>query len=129
MNYARIFYIPLLIAGGAVLGALCRYAIMAHCEKCGLNKHPVATAVTNGLAAFLIGGCASLFQELDSSCGLVLFSVTGFLASFSTFSTFQAETVALFKTGRWKSGLLYGLGMPILGFLLVEAGVALFRTS
>ncbi|MCE4957980.1 CrcB family protein [Macrococcoides caseolyticum] len=84
------------VALGAPFGALLRFLISKL-----LNGHlPIGTLLINLSGAFLLG-CAAHFSETY----LLLFG-TGFLGSFTTFSTFNVEVLQMMKRD-WRTALVY----------------------
>jgi len=109
-----------LVALGAVPGAWLRFRMVNHLEPMLPRKH-WGTVSVNLLACFVLG----LLISLEASCGegsrrLMLLLGTGFLGSFSTFSSFIAELHAVL---RQRKGLeaIWLLGSSIGGGLLAMA--------
>jgi CrcB protein len=63
-----------------------------------------------------------LFGQLSAAEGARLFLVVGFLGSFTTFSTFSLDTLALWGNGHGLLGLLNAVGSLACGLVLVAAG-------
>jgi len=105
-----------LVAVGGALGAVCRWGVSVALVG---PAFPVGTLAVNVLGAFLLGVLLyerRLRNVIPSRVRLV--AGTGFLSSFTTYSTFAAETVAL-------APALAGLNLAAnyaLGFLAVLAG-------
>lgn len=110
-----------LAAPAGALGALARFGtgrLMAR----GLGLHaPWGVLVVNLLGTFLLG----LLVGLDPADGLVLVVGAGFLGSYTTFSTWMAETDELAAGRRWNAALLNIVGPAIGGLVLGAAGFAL----
>ena len=86
-----------LVAMGAVPGAWLRFRVVNHYEPMIPRKH-WGTFGVNVVACF----CLGLLVGLDQSCGpsasrLLLLMGTGFLGSFSTFSTLMAELFVVLR--------------------------------
>ena len=115
----------LFVAIGAVPGAWLRFRVVNHFEPMLPRKH-WGTFGVNLIACFAIG----LLVGLQASCGLaadrtLLLLGTGFLGSFSTFSTWIAELhETLQRHQRLEAVLLCG-GSLLGGLLAVGAGLAL----
>ncbi|WHY95426.1 fluoride efflux transporter FluC [Peribacillus simplex] len=108
------------IAG--ILGAILRYWIgitfLTH------SSFPFTTLAINLVGSFLLAWLTSnVFKRISISPLLVTTIGTGLIGSFTTFSTFSIETVALFRNGDVLLGFIYviviifgGLFMSRLGF-------------
>jgi fluoride exporter len=88
---------------------------------------PYGTLGVNLLGSFLL----SLVMQVALSTGLSpsvrLFVATGLVGGFTTYSTFNYETLQSLEEGAWALGLL-NLGTTVLGCLLAGLlGVALGR--
>ncbi|RNJ25291.1 CrcB family protein [Halosegnis longus] len=105
-----------LVAVGGALGAVCRWGVGVALAG---PAFPVGTLAVNVLGAFLLG--VLLYDRRFRNAVAArtrLVAGTGFLSSFTTYSTFAAETVAL-------APALAGLNLAAnyaLGFLAVLAG-------
>ena len=118
----------LLVALGAVPGAWLRFRIVNHLEPMLPRKH-WGTFGVNVIACFALG----LLVSLEANCGdgsrrLMLLLVTGFLGSFSTFSTWIAELHATLQLRQRREALLLCGGSVLGGLLAVGAGLALGST-
>lgn len=121
--------IVLLIAVAGALGALSRYGISLAAARWLGPGFPFGTLLVNVIGCLLLGVLAqrglshpSLSKPLQLAIG------TGFLGSFTTFSTFGVETVTLLQDGAWGPALanvglnvLVGLGCAALGMALGRA--------
>lgn len=115
----------LLVALGAVPGAWLRFKLVNHLEPLLPRRH-WGTLGVNLIACFALG----LVVGLEQSCGeaarrLLLLLATGFLGSFSTFSTFVAELEAELAARRWDQATLLLAGSLLGGLLALRAGLAL----
>jgi CrcB protein len=113
------------VALGAVPGAWLRYRVVDHFEPMLPRKH-WGTFGVNVIACFALG----LLVGLEESCGeaakrVLLILGTGFLGSFSTFSTFIAELHAVLRHRLWREALVLVLGSVAGGLLAMKAGLAL----
>jgi CrcB protein len=114
-----------LVALGAVPGAWLRYRVVDHFEPMLPRKH-WGTFGVNVIACFALG----LLVGLEESCGeaakrVLLILGTGFLGSFSTFSTFIAELHAVLRQRLWREALVLVLGSVAGGLLAMKAGLTL----
>lgn len=115
----------LIVAIGAVPGAWLRFRVVDHLEPVLPRKH-WGTFGVNVIACFALG----LVVGLEESCGeaarrVLLLVCTGFLGSFSTFSTFSAELRAELSQRHWGGAALLVGGSVAGGLLAVLAGLSL----
>ncbi len=112
-----------LVALGGALGALTRYGVglaSIHFAEAGL---PVGTWVVNGLGCLVIG--LALPLVVDERARLLL--IVGGLGSFTTFSTYSADTVLLWEAGRRGLAVGNALGSVVVGVVCVAIGLAIGR--
>lgn len=119
--------LPIWIALGAVLGAISRYYLTLLCMQKISRQFPAGTFIVNLSGACLMGFGATVLQSSSSQIPFNSLILVGFLGSYTTFSTYTLETSNLIRQGIYDQALLYGLGSPVVGFLGVEAGIALAR--
>jgi len=113
----------LLVALGAVPGAWLRFRLVNQLEPLLPQRH-WGTVVVNGIACFAIGLLAALQGSLGPGAPrLLLLLGTGFLGSFSTFSTFVAEWQTCLSRGQRREALLLLLSSLLLGLLACAAGL------
>ncbi len=115
----------LMVAIGAVPGAWLRFRVVDHLEPVLPGKH-WGTFGVNVIACFALG----LIVGLEESCGeaaqrVLLLLGTGFLGSFSTFSTFSAELRAELVARHWRSAAVLVSGSVAGGLLAMLAGLSL----
>jgi fluoride exporter len=117
-----------LVAVGGALGALGRYGIGVLAVRAWGAALPVGTWVINLSGSFLIGLVVPVFlAKVGLSDGLRLAVLVGFLGSFTTFSTFSLDTLALLETGRPGWALANAFGSVVLGVALAALGLWLGR--
>ena len=113
----------LLVSIGAVPGAWLRFRMVNHLEPMLPRRH-WGTFGVNVIAAFALG----LVVALERSCPgsgprLLLLIGTGFLGSFSTFSSFIAEVHTELRQGHWGEAALLLVGSLLAGLLALKVGL------
>jgi len=115
----------LLVAIGAVPGAWLRFRLVNHLEPMLPRKH-WGTFGVNLIACLALGLIVSLGQECGEAVKrLLLLLGTGFLGSFSTFSTFMAELHTVLRERHWSEALLLVGGSVLGGLLAIKTGLLL----
>jgi fluoride exporter len=117
----------LLVAAGGALGAVARYLVgQAFAQRFGTHW-PWGTLFIN------LSGCLLISLLLGASSGRLSDSAfryllpIGFVGAYTTFSTYEYETLRLFELGRAGSALAYVAASNLLGFAAVLAGSWLAR--
>jgi CrcB protein len=116
---------PIAIALGAVAGSLARYYLSQFIGQWG-TAFPYATMIINFSGSIGMGMLAS-FTTRGLSPELRLAIGTGFLGSYTTFSTYALESMNLWLMGRGWTALVYWLGSALLGLLGIGLGSAIVR--
>jgi len=106
------------ISLGAIPGALSRYYITELCKKIFGTKFPYGTFIINITGCFCMGFFITLISGIaDFPIQLRLMVATGFLGSYTTFSTYGFDTLTQWRTGKLGSTILYWGGSPPTIFL------------
>jgi CrcB protein len=117
----------LLVCGGGALGSGARYLVQTWAARALGADFPRGTILVNVTGSFVL---AFLFALPGSKLGpdLRLFLGAGILGGYTTYSSFNTETLALIDQGA--PGLaLANLSLTVLGCLVAGfAGLALGRT-
>ncbi|APB34459.1 crcB protein [Gloeomargarita lithophora Alchichica-D10] len=115
--------LPFWIALGAIPGALARhYLIILFTEKLGTN-FPFGTFFVNLSGSVLMGFSVTLIDKnIPWLNGLI---IVGFIASYTTFSTYVLDTSKLGQQKRYASALIYFIGSPLGGLLGLKLGIFL----
>ncbi len=119
---------PVAISLGAISGALCRYYLnLWFVERFGVS-FPYGTFFINITGCFLMG---LVFMATESAIAISpeikLLVATGFLGSYTTFSTYGLDTVSLIEAKRVIPALIYGVGSAVIGIISVKLGIELVR--
>ncbi len=117
-------YLVVVLGGG--VGSLTRYmAGTAIMQRFG-GTFPLGTFVINVTGSFLIGLLMTLFTErLDWSPQWRLLMVTGFLGGYTTFSSFEYESLQALRQGAKWPGLFNLVGSVVAGYIAVWLGALL----
>lgn len=119
-----------LIGAGGALGSVARYLLDGWVQRLAPSGFPLGVLAVNVLGSFSIGFVMTLFEArgtLDSTLRLTL--VTGVLGGFTTYSSFNYQTLELLRSRAWMAGGLNLLGTVVLclgaGLLGLAAGRSL----
>jgi fluoride exporter len=115
----------MVMLGGAT-GSLTRYVVgNAIMTRVG-GRFPVGTVFINITGSFLIGLLMTLLTErLQPHPNWRFLLVVGFLGGYTTFSSFEWETLSLVKDGSRWLGLLNAAGSVVVGYMSVWLGAAI----
>jgi CrcB protein len=100
----------MLVGIGAFAGANLRYAVSLWLARLfpTVSSWPFATLFANITGSMLLAVFLTwASRQLQVSDTLRLLVATGFFGSYTTFSTFANESVALAGAGRWWDAILY----------------------
>ena len=116
----------LLVAIGGGIGSVTRYLVGGWFAARFGSAFPYGTFAINVTASFIVGFFLAFAQERVSLApNLRLFVAVGFIGGYSTFSTFEYESVRLLQDGEMLLGAVYLLGSVITGGLAAIGGIAL----
>ena len=116
----------LVVLAGAGLGGLTRYALGTWIMARSGGRFPLGTFLINISGSFFIGLFMTLLTErLQPHPNWRLFLVVGVLGGYTTFSSFEYETLQAVRDGERWMGLLYVAGSVLLGYVAVWLGAAL----
>ncbi|MEM1042169.1 MAG: fluoride efflux transporter CrcB [Bacteroidota bacterium] len=116
----------LIVTAGGALGALARYGVGVLALRMNESGLPIGTWTVNLAGSFLIGLAVPLLVGKGELHRLAL--VVGFLGSFTTFSTFSLDTLALWESGRPGWAALNAAGSVVLGLACAALGLWVGRT-
>lgn len=116
----------LLIALGGALGSLARYWVGSTISGRLGARFPYGTFVINITACIIIGFCMTwLGKRADISAAWRFLVPIGFVGAYSTFSTYEWETLSTIRSGAFLLAGLYAIGSLILGLVAVWGGSVL----
>ena len=125
-TWNRSRYEYLLIAVGGALGSIARYWVGSTISGRIGAKFPYGTFVINITACVIIGFTLTyLSKRADLNPAWRYLFPVGFIGAYSTFSTYEWETLSTLRSGAFALGALYALGSLVLGLAAVWAGTAL----
>jgi CrcB protein len=116
----------LAVAAGGALGAVARYFLGGTVLSRVASPFPMATFVINVTGSFILGLFFTLVAERAQFSPHVRLAVAvGFVGAYTTFSTFEYETLRLAEErGMWLA-LLNVILSVVVGFAAVWGGMAL----
>lgn len=110
---------------GAIPGALSRYYLTVLFSRRFGASFPYGTFFINLSGSLLMGFFATLIVDRAiTSQEWQLFITTGFLGSYTTFSTYALDASVLLRGHHRAKALFYWLGSSILGGVCLEVGIA-----
>ena len=110
----------LLIAAGGALGSIARYWVgSAVSDRMGI-RFPYGTLLVNLTACIIIGfSLTYLGRRADLSPAWRYLIPVGFIGAYSTFSSYEWETLSSLRAGAFFLATLYALGSLVLGLIAV----------
>jgi CrcB protein len=114
------------IAIGGSLGSIARYWVGSTISGRLGSRFPYGTFVVNMTACIILGFAVTFLgkrAELNSAQRFLI--PVGFIGAYSTFSTYEWETLANLRSGAFLLAALYAAGSLLLGLVAVWAGSVL----
>ena len=113
----------LLIAAGGALGSMARYWVgSAVSDRMGI-RFPYGTLLVNLTACIILGfSLTYLGRRADLNPAWRYLIPFGFIGAYSTFSTYEWETLSTLRSGAFFLTALYALGSLVLGLIAVWCG-------
>ena len=116
----------LLIAIGGALGSIARYWVGSAIAGRMGTRFPFGTFIINLTACIIIGfSLTYLGKRAGISPAWRYFIPVGFIGAYSTFSTYEWETLSTLRAGAFALASLYAFGSLILGLAAVWCGAVL----
>ena len=117
----------LVVGIGGFLGAIVRYMLGTYIGSRYGVRFPYGTFVINMSGCFLIGLILTLLARTTASPYWRYLIPIGFIGAYTTFSTFEYETLRAVQDGQGVTGLLNVILSVIVGYAAVWAGSATGR--
>jgi CrcB protein len=115
-----------LIALGGALGSMARYWVGSTIGNWMGTKFPYGTFVINITACVIIGfSLTFLARRADLSPAWRFLVPVGFIGAYSTFSTYEWETLSTIRNGAFLLAAIYAVISFILGLAAVWGGSAI----
>jgi CrcB protein len=112
-----------LIALGGALGSVARYWVGVTVANRMGTKFPYGTFVVNITACAIIGfSLTFLARRVDLNPAWRFLVPVGFIGAYSTFSTYEWETLSAMRTGAFFLAALYAIGSLVVGLAAVWGG-------
>jgi fluoride exporter len=120
---------PLAVSLGSIAGALSRYYLSIWLVQRLGTSFPYATLIINLTGSFAMGLLASLVLErvLIISPEIRLLIATGFLGSYTTFSTYELDTINLVQESSFNKAIIYWFGSAVMGAGSLYLGIMAAR--
>lgn len=116
----------LLIAAGGGLGSAARYWVGSTISGRMGTRFPFGTFVINITACIVIGFALTYLGKrtgLDPAWRFLI--AVGFIGAYSTFSTYEWETLSTLRSGAFMLAAFYAVGSLILGLAATWCGALL----
>jgi CrcB protein len=123
--------LPYLLVGvGGFAGANARFLVARWVGALVETRFPLGTFIINMSGSFLLGVIGTMVAQkvLPNSDEVRLALGVGFLGAYTTFSTFEFETHALFDDGSWLTATTNLFASLFVGLIAVRAGIIVART-
>jgi fluoride exporter len=116
----------LMIALGGALGSMARYWVGSTISGRMGARFPYGTMVINMTACVIIGFTLTYFgKRADLNPAWRFLVPIGFIGAYSTFSTYEWETLSTVRSGAFLLAAVYAGGSLVLGLAATWCGTAL----
>jgi CrcB protein len=115
----------LLIAAGGALGSVVRYWVGSTVSGRMGIRFPYGTFLVNFTACVALGFALTYLgkrADLDPAWRFLI--PVGFIGAYSTFSTYEWETLSTLRSGAFALGALYAVGSLVVGLAATWCGAA-----
>jgi CrcB protein len=117
----------LIVGLGGFIGANSRYILGQWAASRWGTAFPFGTFIINVTGCFILGLFATLTLRFAWNDNWRLLISIGFVGAYTTFSTFEYETLQLAANGSWKNAVLNTVGSVVVGFGAAYLGVVAAR--
>jgi CrcB protein len=115
-----------LIAMGGALGSVARFWVGSTISGRIGARLPYGTFVVNLTACVVVGFALTFMgKRVDLSPGWRYLIPIGFIGAYSTFSTYEWETLSTIRSGAFLLAALYAVGSLLCGLVAVWGGAVL----
>lgn len=116
----------LLIGVGGALGSIARYWVGSSIAARMGIRFPYGTLIVNLTACVILGFSMTFLSRHDHLNPAWRFLIAvGFIGAYSTFSTYEWETLSSLRAGAFAIATLYSVGSLILGLAAMWGGAVL----
>ena len=113
----------LLIAIGGALGSIARYLVGSSIASRMGIRFPYGTLIVNLTACVIIGfSMTYLGRRAELNPAWRFLVPVGFIGAYSTFSTYEWETLSSLRAGAFAIASIYAVGSFVLGLAAVWGG-------
>ena len=107
------------------LGAILRYCVSLLTQEWTNSLFPISTLFVNLLGCFLLGYFTNRLSKIINKPIITTAIGTGFIGSFTTFSSFSVETMSLLKRSHFFIAAIYVLASLLGGLIFSWMGYRL----
>jgi CrcB protein len=116
------------LAVAGACGTVGRFTVCELADRARTGSFPLGTFTVNILGSFFFGLIYVLAQKkMHINAEIRLIALTGFIGSFTTFSTYAFDTAKLLRSAEWMTAAGNIFGHTILGVAALVAGVLIGR--
>jgi fluoride exporter len=113
----------LYIAIGGAVGSIARYCVGSEVSSRMGSKFPYGTFLINVTACVIIGfSITYLGRRVELNPAWRFLIPIGFVGAYSTFSTYEWETLSTLRSGAFLLAALYAVGSLLIGLVAVWGG-------
>lgn len=115
---------PLAIGLGAIVGAVSRYGVVTFCQSQWGLDFPWGTFMVNVSGCYVMGFVVVFFlnEVIRIHPDLYVMTTTGFLGSYTTFSSYELDTFVLWQDQNGQIALFYWIISAALGIIGLRLG-------